>query len=95
MLDDIDPLHTPGDHISVDNAANNDFGAPRPDFIGFQPFLVIEADHLVPLVDESLHQRLASKPCAACYKYFHEFVLSSIKAYVSQSVSMHACNFPR
>ena len=58
-MHDLDPRHGAADNLFVGDAAEDHLGAPLPQLLRLQPFLVVEGHHLVPHVEQAPDERLA------------------------------------
>jgi hypothetical protein len=65
VLDDLDALHAAPHDLAVGDGPDDHLGAPRPQFTGLEPFLVVEGYDLVPPIEQPLDQGLPGESGAS------------------------------
>ena len=71
MLHDFDALHAAAHDGAIGHGADDDLGAPAAQLVRLVAFLVVEPDHLMAVVEQSLDERLAGEPRCTGNQNFH------------------------
>ena len=74
MVHNVNALHCFFDHGGIRDAADNDLDAPIANLPGFDAFLVVQCNNVMPIVVQSLDQRLAGKAGASRDQDSHQCI---------------------